>query len=110
MDETNTVSKLMNHFLSQHCCFLHASTDLKTMFSCYFGDFCFMKFLPVDVSHCCSKGSITFIIFFPFGSIFSYWILQISVQLLFWKLRDKHCIKSCQLHTPVEFSIASLET
>ena len=69
-----------------------------------------MKFLPVDVSHCCSKGSITFIIFFPFGYIFSYWILQISVQLLFWKLRDKHCIKSCQLHTPEEFSIASLET
>jgi len=48
--------------------------------------------------------------FFPFGYIFSYWILLISVQLLFWKLRDKHCVKSCQLHTPVEFSIAGLET
>jgi len=56
------------------------------------------------------KAVLVSLYFFPFGYIFSYWILLVSALLLFWKLSDKHYMKSCQLHTPVEFSIASLET
>jgi len=74
------------------------------MFSCYFGNFCFMKFLPVDVSHCFSKGSITFIIYF---SIWLYFFpldfadqcsaanLQAQRPTLYWVMPHTSRVFNC---------------